>query len=315
MNFTQKRILIAAIHYPVASGRYLARAFRRLGHDVKTVGPAQGTSVWGMEVDKRHVWEPDFEPKLTLYPSWAQWGEIDAIMSWIPDLVITSDSAYTVRGCPDYLPHVLYGVDNHVRDYELGVEWDYKFLAHSRGYRMEDENSIWLPCGFDPASFRRTTMPWQRPVKAGMVGVMYPARQAVMEALAQEFPPNPMPQVMAALGLLYEDYSDFYNKTLVSVCVSAADDVAQRIFETAAMGCIILSDRCHDFATLGFEEGTHYLGFSTPDEAVSRMKQLLTMPDGKITELAVNAFEWAQNHSWDARCQVILDTVFGEPTQ
>ena len=29
-------ILITCIHYPIASGRYMARAFRRLGHDVRT---------------------------------------------------------------------------------------------------------------------------------------------------------------------------------------------------------------------------------------------------------------------------------------
>jgi len=140
-----------------------------------------------------------------------------------------------------------------------------------------------------------------------MVGVAYPNRIAVIQALADAYPER----VGATLGLLYEDYARFYNNTLVSVCQSINGDVAQRIFETAAMGCVILSDRCPDFERLGFEEGKHYLGFSTPQEAVSRMKQLLDMPDDKIAELAENAYRWALPHTWDARAQVILDTVFG----
>jgi len=125
LNNRKYHVLIACLHYPVASGRYLARAFRRLGHEVKTVGPAMGRQVWGMEVDARHVWEPDALNPLA--------------DTWEPDLVLTSDSAYTTSfyDSPPTIPHVLYGVDNHVRDYrELPTEtghhrsdWDYKFLA------------------------------------------------------------------------------------------------------------------------------------------------------------------------------------------
>ena len=49
------RVLIAAIHYPAASGRYLADAFRRGGHDVRTAGFMPGT-IWGIEYDPRWQW-------------------------------------------------------------------------------------------------------------------------------------------------------------------------------------------------------------------------------------------------------------------
>ena len=53
-------ILIVCIHYPVASGRYLLEAFKRLGHDARSVGPMTGTAIWGMEIDERYVWHPDY---------------------------------------------------------------------------------------------------------------------------------------------------------------------------------------------------------------------------------------------------------------
>ena len=96
------RILIAAIHYPVASGRYIARALKRMGHDVKTVGPNMGNKVWGILVPMRHVWIPDasnpdndgFVHGVGGYLDYVAW---EALGEWKPDLVITADSAFSIR--------------------------------------------------------------------------------------------------------------------------------------------------------------------------------------------------------------------------
>ena len=69
------KILIACIHYPSASGRFIARAFRRLGHDVRTTGPSTGAGIWGIEVDPRWIWTPDFDPD----------------GAWKPELIITAE--------------------------------------------------------------------------------------------------------------------------------------------------------------------------------------------------------------------------------
>lgn len=301
-NLNKKRILIAAMHFPIASGRYIARALRRMGHDVKTAGPYMGRQVWGMELPEGAEWVPDFSCGGTGEPI-----PLPPIAGWEPDLVIVADSAFaiTVRSWAN-CPHIVYGVDNHVRDYRLGVEWDYKFLAHGNGARMDDENTVHLPCAYDPEWFTRQTMPWQRPVHAAMVGVMYPRRQEIMWKLAAKGM-----RVQASTGPIMEEYARIYNNAVVSVCKSVAGDVAQRVFETAAMGCVIVSDRCHDFDALGFEEGVHYLGYETPDEAVEVVADLFAGPDERINELAENAYRWAQPHTWDARCQMILNTVFG----
>src|SRR3990172_9913739 len=141
------KILIAAVHYPVASGRYIADAFRRLGHDVKTVGPFTGADIWGVKVDSRYVW----------IPNWVQFddgrivgnSDVDSV-EWEPDLLVIADSAYMIDnvGCPA----VVWGVDNHCRDYSQ-FKANALFLAHSWGARMSEPNAHWLPCAYDPHHF------------------------------------------------------------------------------------------------------------------------------------------------------------------
>jgi len=42
------RVLVVCIHYPVASGRYMVDALKRMGHDVRSIGPSTGAQIWGM---------------------------------------------------------------------------------------------------------------------------------------------------------------------------------------------------------------------------------------------------------------------------
>src|SRR5688572_6760103 len=164
------RILVACIHYPVASGRYIARAFKRLGHDVRTVGPATGNQIWGMTVDERHVWTPDVTKETVFdgvggYLDYWVW---DRLGDWKPDLVITADSAFSIRSTTLLgelpMPHVIWGVDNHVRDYDFGlVHFDHYFLAHHDGPALPVDDSradmTWLPCAYDPEYFTPSPIP------------------------------------------------------------------------------------------------------------------------------------------------------------
>lgn len=299
-------ILIVAIHYPSASGRYIARAFRRLGHDVKTVGPSTGNQIWGIEVEDKHIWQPDIETSIEHSPHSPHVGRVLNTLSdtgWEPGLIVTADSAFTLQG-DTVVPHIVYGVDNHVRDYQIG-EWDYKFFAHSKGTRMDDSNTHWLPCAYDPEIHVNKTPFYERPMHGAMIAVMYTPRQELIEKLASEF------RIVAGMGPLFEEYADNYNMALASICLSVAGDAAQRVFEAAAMGNIILSDRCHDFGKLGLVPGEHYLEYSNPDEAALQLQHLIDGPQERIAKMIELTSEWAKEHTWDARCQTILDTVFG----
>lgn len=294
------RILVAAIHYPVASGRYIARALARMGHDVKTIGPCTGNDIWGMTVDPKHIWQPT-------------WTDMAAVPTneWKPDLVITADSAFTIAlgGLWADVPHVLFGVDNHVRDYRIDsvTDWDIKFLAHSWGARMEDTNTHWLPCAYDPVYFTPSRIPMaEREYDVCMIGVGYPRRVEIIQAMQAAGL-----KVFAATGLLYEEYAAAYHNSRISLCVSAAGDVAQRVFETAAMGCVLLTDDCPDLNRLDFWAGAHGVIYESAADAV-HLAQSALGSTFVLEKYGRRAIEWSAGHTWDARAQTILDKVFSE---
>ena len=104
------KILIAAIHPPVSSARYMGWAFQRLGHEVLSVGPPIGGNVWNLKIDSKYNWIPDFSAKVELIGH-----ALDLSDSWVeleklfrPDLVLTVDSHFTVRMGRNDIPHALF---------------------------------------------------------------------------------------------------------------------------------------------------------------------------------------------------------------
>lgn len=304
------KILLIANHYAVASGRYMTDAFKRLGHDVRHIGPAHGRSIWGMDVDAKYVWEPDVLPLDT---------------DWLPDLTIVADSDPAVTfGAQEFEGHrsgtlVVWGVDNHVRDYRR--PWfDHYFLAH-RGVSVmewgenyspsfdyivldvalwrEYPDMTWLPCAYDPTLFTPSPIPYaEREYDVCMIGVMYPQRWQLVQELR-----DAGLKVLAGTGLIYDQYVAAYHNARISLCVSAAGDVAQRVFETAAMGCLVVSDPCADFARLK-PEG---IRIANSGEQLVWMCRHLIAHTELAQEMIAQSLEWVRGHEWDARAQVIID--------
>jgi hypothetical protein len=307
-----KRILIAAIHYPVASGRYIARAFKRLGHDVRTVGPATGNQIWGMTVDERHAWTPDARIPVVLEGDAVIGLYLDTLFEgWLPDLIVTADSGLNIAEVHSYrpIPHIVWGVDNHVRDYSMR-KFDHYFLAHHDGPALPVDDSradmTWLPCAYDPEYFTPSPIPMaEREYDVACIGVLYDRRVEILNAMH-----DAGLKVLAGAGLLYEDYRDVYHNARISLCVSAAGDVAQRVFETAAMGCLVLSDICSDYERLCFGKFEHYVPFASTKGAVAQAMTSVA-EISLANEIRENSLAWATPHTWDARAQVVLDTMFG----
>ena len=278
------RVLIAAIHYPVASGRYAAEAFRRLGADVRTIGSSTGNKIWGMEVAPHYAWRSDGE--LTKH-----WED------WTPDIVVVMESAYAYHH-PYYaaIPHVIWGVDNHVRNYEQPGIARY-FLGHNAvSIQPFTEDVEWLPCAYDPTVFTPSPIAWDdREYDVALVGVNYQQRAQVMTAMDKAGL-----KVLYGTGFIYDQYRDIYHNAKVALSVSAAHDVAQRIFETAAMGCAVLTDELPDLAALNPQGITT---FNSVEDAVSKAQKLVK--NGAKQAAAGQA--WALPHTWDARAARIMD--------
>jgi len=276
------RILLAYIHYPICSGRYVKDALMRLGHDVKSCGYSTRDQIWGMKVSGRWSHHPD-----------APLAE--AIPSWKPDLIIILESQWSFHH-PYYAdsPHVIYGMDNHVRDYtQAGIE--HYFLAHNEPSIMDmtQDNTTWLPCGYDPVAFTPSPIPIaERTFDVSLIGMMYEERVEIAERLiAEGF------KTRFLTGLLYDEYAAVYHQTRIALNVSIKGDLNQRIFEGAALGCVVLSNPCADLKAMTANSVFQY---ESHDDIVTFVEHYLKEP------FAAD-FEWVTDHTWDNRAQVIVE--------
>jgi hypothetical protein len=287
-------ILIVADHWAVASGRYVLDALKRLGHDARSTGCEHGAAIWGGTVDEKYIWTPD-RPE----------------QGWLPDLVIIMDSsisfgidsAYTIEQVKAWgdCPVVVYGVDNHVRTYAQ-LDADRFFLAHGHGYRIGEPNVEWLPCGYDPVWFTPGPPLADREHDAALMGVLYQARGELLYVLAGV----PGLKVQFGTGAVYAEYAQAYQNARISLVRSAANDVAQRVWETAAMGCVVLKDANSDDKALGLYSFENCLIYQDANEAVGMVRWVLDH-EHEAQQIADAGRAWAQSGTWDERAKVIVN--------
>jgi hypothetical protein len=282
------KILIIATHLPVTLGRYMLEAFRRIGVDVRSIGNTTGTAIWNRQLAPDREWRRDGE----LDTSWPDWR---------PDLVAILDNSRYHHPRYHDVPHIVYGVDNHVFTYrQEGIA--HYFMAHRRGPVMpvEGDDMTWLPCAYDPVFFPPSPIPWeQRRFDLSIIGVAYDHRIELVRTLRA----NLNLAMAYKVGPVYEEYRDIYHNTRISLCASFRGDVAIRVFETAAMGCTVLSDPCDDLPELAADGIVLY---RDPAEAVERVRHLLAHP-AEAQALADRSQQWALPHTWDARARFICD--------
>jgi hypothetical protein len=283
------KILILADHWAVASGRYCKDALKRMGHEVLSVGKPRGTGIWGVEVDEKYVWQPD---------------DLKREKPWTPDLILVMDGTTQPINRAEFYPKALwavYGVDNHVLDYK---QWnvDHLFLAHGHGHRMGEDNVTWLPCGYDPA-FDMPGGTWdERQLDAALVGVLYGQRGSLLYALREAVPAIKMAY---DVGPVYDGFANVYGNTRVSLVLSAADDVAQRVWETAALGCLVVKDANPDDEALGLEHLKNCLIYDTLEDAVALVRWSMAHPD-EAQKIARAGKRWAKPSTWDKRLETII---------
>jgi spore maturation protein CgeB len=284
-------ILIVCIHYPIASGRFLLEAFRRIGHDARSAGPMTGTAIWGMDIDERYVWKPDF-------PLDGQSGF--SLGNWRPDLIVTAESAMALKFAPG-IPHVCYACDNHVRDYKFhDLPFDAIFVCHSWGARMGEPNVWWSPPSYEPRFCRDLGL--ERDIDIGVIAVPYQIRVDLIDQMKAAGA-----QIWATWGLVYEEYERAYNRVKISLIKSVAGDISHRVFETMAMGCCVLMDRAADMDRLGFIPWRHYVPYADAEEAVKNANYLLETGGWKT--IAKAGQEAAKPHTWEERARFVLETL------
>lgn len=293
------RILVLAAHYEVTGARYITNALKRLGHDVKHFGTqARLLDAWNVDVAQHYAWIPDALPE-----------------TWKPDLIIIADTLTTADMIPSHyqdVPAVIWSQDNHVRNsrtQDIGNRIKHYFLAHrfGDGQPVTKADETWLPCAADIHEFKPSQIKWEdRPYDVCLVGVMYPRRAKLVAMLREAgF------KVFAATGLIYDQYAAAYQNSRISLCVSSNGDVAQRIFETAAMGCTILTDLLKDLTDGETNQQLGLSGFAVYQDdlnCVQVVKDLLTT-DKALAQHGAEVLQKIvrEKHTWEHRAQVIID--------
>lgn len=294
-------ILVLANHYAVASARYMADAFQRLGCDVRHDGLPMGRNIWGLTIPPQYVWTPA--------PPEA---------GWMPDLILVMDSdtqvldtAATYRTAYPGVPLAVYGVDGHVRDYRRPYIEKY-FLAHRHASLMEwnDADMTWLPCAYDPVHFTPSPVPLEhRKYDVALLGVMYPERLELVDALQKAGL-----SVKWGTGLVYDGYKEAHHQARISLCHNIAGDLAQRVFESGAMRCAVVMKDCADIANPDTNAALRLSGFFrywTLEEAVGICVELIRENPGLCEKGANEMYASCTPHTWDARGKVILDWLYG----
>jgi glycosyl transferase family 1 len=294
------KILIVAYHFEVTGARYIAEAFKRLGCDVRHIGekvPLQ--SAWGCPVTPGYEWIPD--------------GGYDRFWAdWKPDFILLADTLVK-----DYLPTLGYmsipmlywSNDSHVRNVRReGIAHYFLAHKHGRAQPVAYADETWLPCAHDDFWFKPSLIPWEtRAIDVCLIGVMYERRMKLVSMLkAAGF------RVFAGTGQIYDNYAQLYQHSRISLCVSANGDLAQRVFETAAMGCHVLTDPLDDLSDEETNKALGLSGFSvywSDEECVERVRDLLSEETRGVVLPATAYMQKVvqQKHKWIDRAQVVLD--------
>jgi hypothetical protein len=281
------KLLLAATHHPFGSPRFMADAFARLGVDIRHIGgPSEPESV-----PERYYWKPD------AYYENAHWSD------WTPDLVLYMDTSFKpwVSHYPD-VPHVLYCTCNNVCNMAMDT-MQHNFVAalHGPAWPVAGPNMTWLPNAYDPTLHTPSQIPYrQREFDVCMVGAVYPARREIIDAMEAAGL-----NVLVSDTLFYDEYVATYHNSRIGLCYSPQQSAMFRIFETAAMGCVVLSNPIRDYEQLG-NDGIVIFPHDRPDIAALYAKQLVDDPHTG-TRFIGHSMKWVKPHTWTARAKVILD--------
>ena len=289
--------------YSFTIANYFRRALeRRNDVEVFTSGDFYGQSIpWnnGLTIPMKYMNQVDLPlpPGVDKVP----WEIIEARLPWKPDLVLNVDAGFHLSTKPSCTyavvatdPHVLSGWYRGVRSI-----CDIFFCMQDSYKEISDE---FLPYAFDPIAHYPLTSP--KEYDACLIGLHYPNRDEWVRRLQARGV-----TVNYRIGDIYDEYRLENSKASIGLNWSSLNDVTARVFEIMAMRMTPVINRLPDLDLLGFEDGRHYLGFSSMDEAVEKVIWAKEHPD-QAKEIAVIAHNkvWSDEFSYDDRVRTILKT-------
>jgi hypothetical protein len=298
------KILFCGLFYPFALLSYFWRSLdRRDDVEVKTCGAFTGDyTPWfsgSKRIPMRYVRPVDIPlPPNEIFPRW------EAIKfrlgNWKPDLVLTIDAGWRFSSKPDCLSATVV-TDAHVMDYESSRKVaDYFFNLHNY---YSQGNDIRMAYAFDQTvHYPDDTVSID--TDCCLVGLHYGHRDTLVNTLRANGR-----SVIYEIGPIFDEYRQLNCRAKIGLNWASRLDLNARAFELLAMERIAVMNRVPDMKFVGMEDGKHFLGFDTLEEAIEKVDWALSHEDeAKVIAKQGREFVLA-GHTYDERVQTILERV------
>lgn len=300
------QIVMAYGEYPSTTGEFIARAFRRLGHEVHIL------ALQKFRRAKPNIVFRYLERNMPLISwidarRWLKWNHID------PDLFLWVESPRFVEvkvRRPFPCPSACYVIDTHVRGLELmglARQYDKVFVAQrddARDFAQQGLDAHWLPLGADPEVHAPVSVPIQYDL--GFVGYIeaarYRERFQLLRALSQDFKVKVAKAYGSAMAEVYCQSRLGFNKSLKG-------DLNMRVFEIMCMGVPLITDRIGNGLTDLFTEGTDFAAYADLAELRSEVRRLLDDEPARAAMAKSARAKILQNHTYDQRVKSILSSL------
>jgi spore maturation protein CgeB len=310
------RIVIISHWFPItAAAGYLEDAARSNGDlEVVTVGPAHGDTMPWLEVKKvseKYIRTPDIQfPPMNIGDSFVPIDVVEnTLEDFHPDLWLTIDSGFRLKGKPRNGTNVVFYTDPHgsLRDIYDKYKSQYDFAFNPQPlYAHHDE--YYLPYAAD-SRYHRPIDDVERIYDVCIIGSYYSKRVRLINELQSRGV-----KCFFKLGLAQEDARLVMNQSKICINWSSRDDLTARVFETMASRVTLLADRVPDLPYF-FQEDVEFVGFDDIGEAIFKTEMLLKdeKTRSRIADNGLKAIE-RENHFWESRLSTILEvsgTRFG----
>lgn len=235
-------ILLSFLWSPYTTAAYYAKAFRELGHDVRTVGPHRAGST-NMPINQLYRVTPSHDV-LTGEGSFS--GPIRyELLPWKPDIYIWIEAGGRWRpiDLPMDIPTIGYFIDSHSQiawHERAAPKFNYRFCAQ-RQY-ADALGATWLPMACDPR-VHTPTVNGEPEYDVAFVGntygdaPLYAKRREVLGKLTRRYRCN------FQSGVYFEDMANVYASARVAFNISASGDLNMRVFEAMCSGRPLVTDR------------------------------------------------------------------------
>lgn len=288
------KVVLSGIYYPVAILRYFEAALRRRPDvELITAGPYSGNKIpWkgGMELPMKYARKPD----ILLPGGMVSMSVAESKLPWKPDLWIQVDAGYFLWGRPS-CPNFFVGTDPHCLNYDKQRTYADKFFCMQTPYKKPGDE--YMPYAYDPIWHAPRPENTPTAFDGALVGMAYDGRVKWINALKARGH-----KIFFDNGPAYDEAREIYHHSKIGLNWSSLQDLCARVFEVAAMGCCPVVNKVPDLDTLGWIDGTHYLGFTTLDEAIRAFESALE----RWQDVSNQAQQFVKPHTWDARVSQLL---------